>query len=59
MPLHSLLLHFWAEKVWARIWAYLDRDRNGFVDSQEIKAISRSEDGEVDQGVPRAHLKGF
>lgn len=35
---HSLLLHFWAEKVWIRIWAFLDQDNDGSIDSEEIKA---------------------
>ena len=40
-PRHSLLLHFWAEKVWVRIWAFMDQDRNGSIDSEEMKLLDR------------------
>eukprot|EP00435_Cladocopium_sp_Y103_P005238 s1644_g1.t1 len=50
IPVHSLLLHFWAEKVWIRIWAYLDQDKDGRIDSEEIKALDRSGRGELNHG---------
>ena len=40
---HSLLLHYWAEKVWVRIWAFLDKDGNGRIDPEEIQALDRRE----------------
>lgn len=49
VPVHSLLLHFWAEKVWVRIWAFMDQDRNGSIDSEEMKLLDRSGDGELDR----------
>lgn len=50
IPVHSLLLHFWAEKVWIRIWAYLDQDNDGRIDSEKIKALDRSGRGELNHG---------
>lgn len=50
VPVHSLLLHFWAEKVWIRIWAFLDQDNDGSIDSEEIKALDRSGRGELNHG---------
>ncbi|CAJ1332425.1 unnamed protein product [Effrenium voratum] len=49
VPVHSLLLHYWAEKVWVRIWAFLDKDGNGRIDPEEIQALDRTGDGELDQ----------
>jgi len=50
IPVHSLLLHFWAEKVWIRIWAFLDQDNDGRIDAEEIKALDRSGRGELNHG---------
>lgn len=48
IPVHSLLLHYWAEKVWVRIWAFLDKDHNGRIDPEEIKALDRTGTGQLD-----------
>jgi len=48
IPVQSLLLHYWAEKVWVRIWAFLDKDHNGRIDPEELKVLDRTGTGELD-----------
>ena len=44
-PPHALLMQYWAEKLWQSIFDSLDKNRNGEIDAEELKALDT--DGDV------------
>lgn len=44
-PPHALLMKFWAEKMWERIFASLDKDQNDELSADELRALDKDGDG--------------
>eukprot|EP01134_Creolimax_fragrantissima_P000136 CFRG0136T1 len=48
-PAHTLLMKFWAEIVWLKLFEYLDKDSGGTIDVEEMKALDTNNDGYLDK----------
>merc|ERR1712039_912943 len=62
IPVHALLLEYYAEEVWNAIWHTLDENGDGEICEEEFKALDKSGTGQVKkQSLMHAleHLVGF
>lgn len=49
IPVHSLLLHYFAEKAWAQLYFAMDRDHNGSIGKEELRMLDRKGTGSLDK----------
>eukprot|EP00930_Biecheleria_cincta_P044799 TRINITY_DN30851_c0_g1_i1.p1 TRINITY_DN30851_c0_g1~~TRINITY_DN30851_c0_g1_i1.p1 ORF type:complete len:705 (+),score=145.59 TRINITY_DN30851_c0_g1_i1:26-2140(+) len=49
IPVHSLLMHYFAEKAWAQLYFAMDIDHNGSIEREELRMLDRKGTGSLDR----------
>lgn len=49
VPVHTILMHLYAECAWMRIWNYLDPDNRGEICSEALRTLDVDSDGMLDK----------